>query len=198
MRILPITNYNLKRYNSSSKQAFGHIYSNAVDALRHSSEGYSIQYTYDSSDLEHKHPFKHEYYEIFEDKDNKMTRNQVKRLQDLVLRASKLKKSIVYGLNYEPFIPFSDELSLVVMEGKERNLATHPDDIDYKMVKGDKEGNLDKFQKIVEWAEQIEKTDAPEIQALSKESKQELDRNRVEKRYKKIYQKTYLAPKKMY
>ena len=142
MNISPICNINY------SKPSFGHISYEAIDSFRRASEGYRTSCSSDCDNV-------FEFYGIEEKPYPRMNEEQIANLENLVKRASGLKKSLITSDRYweDAWLYATDEKGACI---KDKALSLH-----YKSR--DIDGNLKILEKAFEKAEELEKEDVPEM-----------------------------------
>lgn len=175
--------------NAYKNVSFGHISTNAVNAIRKATEGYEESFSYDSNDFYHKNPSLNEFYAVRKNDTNKFNSEQIQRFDELVERASKLK-TVIIGTKERDY-----QLTLAVRNGKGRYiLIKYPRELNkrgcvtYNLNYGNPEYNLDVLQKAVEDAEIIEESGLfPDCKVKVEEKFQNLTQNRVQKEFSNIY-----------
>ena len=145
--------------NNSKNINFGHIYTSAVNATRHASDGYNSKYTYDRWDDYMDSPRLYEFYEVQNGQNsiNQMTDEQVSRLENLVKRASELKKTIITGFCHN-FSQSRDSISILA-KNKDKDQPEYQAVANLSDGERNSDRSLDLLEDIVNIAEDIETND---------------------------------------
>ena len=187
MKITPSFNYITK----SNKQnvSFGHIYSSAVDTLRHKSDGYNFRYECDAYDDYCSYPTMIEYYETRagENGIKTMTDAEVQKLEELTRMASSFRRSIITNNKKYYGVP-ADGLMLLVKDKNDQ--AKCISEVIFKT--GNAAYNLFQLGTLVHQAKKLEEDKSvPLIKPIIGQDKYVIiDKQRNEPRYQSIYNYT--------